>query len=172
MYAGIYSNVQERSTDRESLEQEYLLCLSSPSIGAVLTELCVNTGYSEGSVRSLLSKILCGKGQGQRKKGAGRKAHADVLDIVADVSAQYGHDRAPKLLRAASRAAASELAPTCSTPEFIMVRKQSEAPVRSSEALLTVYQQPIVIVVHDKESLRLLAVQTRTSTNTLPNYEP
>ncbi len=107
------------------LKAAYLSCLSRLSeTGATLRQVvndlidtgaatrrdlllwAVEAGYNEQTVRSLLSQILCQKGRRQRKIGAGRKSNPDVLAIAEAVCANYGHQRAAKLLRAASRVAA------------------------------------------------------------------
>jgi len=89
--------------------------------GATRRELiswAVEAGYNERTMRTLISKLLCKKGRRQRKIGAGRKLNPDVQTIAEAVCAYYGHDRAAKLLRAASRVAvAIAEAAKAGTPE-------------------------------------------------------
>ena len=107
------------------LKQAYLWCLSrlaesGATLRQVVNELvdagttrpdliswAVEAGYNERTIRTLISKLLCKKGRRQRKLGAGRKSNPDVLAIAEAVCANYGHHRAAKLLRAASRVAAA-----------------------------------------------------------------
>src|SRR5207245_2520949 len=70
-----------------------------------LISWAVEAGYNAGTIRTLISKLLCKKGRRQRKVGAGRKLNPDVQAIAEAVCANYGHHRAAKLLRAASRVA-------------------------------------------------------------------
>ena len=121
----------------QELKEVYLFCLSKLSeTGVTLRQVinnlidtgtatrrdllswAVEAGYNERTIRSLLSQILCKKGRRQRKIGAGRKPNPDVQAIAEAVCATYGHHRAAKLLRAASRVAAAiaEAAKT-GTPE-------------------------------------------------------
>ena len=67
----------------------------------------VETGYSQTYIRSLLSKILRGLGQGERKPGAGRRVPQEALILRAIARNNFGQ-KAAKYLLAAYRLEKSE----------------------------------------------------------------
>ena len=100
----LYLAILDSLTTESRRFSNVVLCLiDSGATRAELIALAVRHGHPEKSIRSLISKILCGRGARQRKKGAGRKANALAKAIADFVSAEHGDDQAQKLLRAAAR---------------------------------------------------------------------
>ena len=107
--------------NRKALKAEYLGCFAARARGAqallvVIKDLLglgvvratlfrwgVAAGYSQATVRSLLSRAFCRLGLRERKTGAGRKPSAEGLELLAHARRQYG-GRALRVLRAAHRA--------------------------------------------------------------------
>ena len=94
--------------NRKALKAEYLGCFAARARGAqallvVIKDLLglgvvratlfrwgVAAGYSQATVRSLLSRAFCRLGLRERKTGAGRKPSAEALELLAHARRQYG----------------------------------------------------------------------------------
>jgi hypothetical protein len=70
-----------------------------------LIRWAAEAGHNERSVRTLVSRLLCGSGIREREPGAGRRIPQEALFLLAFATEKYG-DRAARFLRAAARAAA------------------------------------------------------------------
>ena len=124
--------------NRKALKAEYLGCFAARARGAqtllvVIKDLLglgvvratlfrwgVAAGYSQATVRSLLSRAFCRLGLRERKTGAGRKPSAEALELFAHARRQYG-GRALRVLRAAHRAGQAQAAAQAEGAEAIKI---------------------------------------------------
>jgi hypothetical protein len=122
------ANVCPIIADTPILKQQYIdalasLCANGSSLRKIVTALiergvpkrllvdwAEEAGYSRSHIQSLLSRILCGAGQRERKPGAGRRVSAEALALLDYATTQFGENPA-KHLRAAYRAAKAQQSP-------------------------------------------------------------
>jgi hypothetical protein len=121
--------------DRENLKLQYQQALARLSreglriaraaealldVGVTRQELedwAVEWGYQRQSIRSVLSRLLCHRGQRQRRIGAGRKKNPLAAALWDFLSAQLGRPGARKLIRATHRLADAEAKSPLADPE-------------------------------------------------------
>ena len=105
-----------RSTNTKTLQEVVKELLQLGIVRGTLVRWDVQTGYSHGYVRSLLSKILCPLGLRERGLRGERKPSPEALELLGHAQEQYG-DQALKILRAAYRAGQTQAAERGSTSE-------------------------------------------------------
>jgi hypothetical protein len=88
-----------RATSAKTLPEVIRNLLHGGVVRATLFRWAVAAGYSQATVRSLLSRAFCSLGLRLRKAGAGRKPSAEALELLAHSCERYGN-RALRVLRA------------------------------------------------------------------------
>jgi len=97
-----------RSSNPDALQEAVKGLVELGIARSALVRWALDAGYSEGYVRSILSRIFCALGLLERGVGAGRKPSPEALELLAIAKERYD-DRFVNVLRAAWRAGKAQM---------------------------------------------------------------